>query len=212
MHWHYDKEIRIKILNIPPYENNCYIIACPHTDTAVIIDAPGSAGLILPETEGLDIRLIIMTHSHEDHTEALKQMQKKLNIPVAAHPAEAGDYPVIPEVLLDDGQVITLGSVRLNVIHTPGHTPGSICLLTGRHLFSGDTLFPGGPGNTPEPIAFKQIINSLKKKIFILPDETIIYPGHGAHTTLGKEKQEFVVFYTRKHSSDLCGDVVWLNS
>jgi len=98
------------------------------------------------------------------------------------------------------------------VLHTPGHTPGSLCLLSGKHLFSGDTLFPGGPGKTGNPAAFEQIINSITEKLFILPDETLVYPGHGEDTVLGKEKQEFAVFSSRPRTPGLCGDVLWLSS
>jgi hydroxyacylglutathione hydrolase len=211
MDWYYDKEIRIKKLEIPPYDNNCYFIACPQTDEAVIVDAPGKASLILPDIIGLNVRYIIMTHAHGDHTGALKQLKNKIGAPVAIHPAEAMDLPVSPDIMLNNGQIINIGTVSLTVIHTPGHTPGSVCLLTGRHLFSGDTLFPGGPGNSPTPIAFQQIVTSLKEKIFILSDDTHVYPGHGKDTVLGKEKREFAAFSGRPHNPNLCGDVVWLN-
>jgi len=102
--------------------------------------------------------------------------------------------------------------VSLRVLHTPGHTPGSLCLLFGKHLFSGDTLFPGGPGKTGTPAAFEQIVNSITEKLFVLPDETLVYPGHGEDTILGKEKQAFAVFSSRPSNPGLCGDVLWLSS
>jgi glyoxylase-like metal-dependent hydrolase (beta-lactamase superfamily II) len=100
----------------------------------------------------------------------------------------------------------------MRALHTPGHTPGSVCLLIGKHLFSGDTLFPGGPGKTGTPAAFEQIVNSIIERIFVLPDETLVYPGHGEDTILSKEKQEFAIFSGRTRPSGLCGDVLWLSS
>ena len=117
-----------------------------------------------------------------------------------------------PDILLHDGDVVSFGNVHLKVLHTPGHTPGSLCFLTGRHLISGDTIFPGGPGKTGTPNAFKQIIESITSKIFMLHDETVIFPGHGDSTMLKKEKQEFDVFSSRSHDPNLCGDVLWLSS
>ncbi|MGB6339420.1 MAG: MBL fold metallo-hydrolase, partial [Candidatus Aminicenantaceae bacterium] len=104
------------------------------------------------------------------------------------------------------------GNINLEVLHTPGHTPGSLCFIYDRYLFSGDTLFPAGPGRTSTPAAFEQIVRSLKEKIFPLPENTLIYPGHGASTILKKEKEEFAVFSSRTHPPNLCGDVLWLSS
>jgi len=99
----------------------------------------------------------------------------------------------------------------LKVLHTPGHTAGSLSFLTGKYLISGDTIFPGGPGKTGSPDMFRQIVNSITEKIFALPDDTQVYPGHGDATVLKKEKEEFTVFSSRPHSPDLCGDVLWLS-
>jgi len=96
------------------------------------------------------------------------------------------------------------------VLHTPGHTPGSLCFRVGRYLISGDTIFPGGPGRTSSPDDFKQIVKSITEKIFVLPDDTQIYPGHGNSTVLKNEKEEFAVFTSRPHEPNLCGEVLWL--
>jgi glyoxylase-like metal-dependent hydrolase (beta-lactamase superfamily II) len=102
--------------------------------------------------------------------------------------------------------------MSLKVLHTPGHTPGSLCFWVGKYLISGDTIFPGGPGQTKSPTDLKRIIESITRKIFVLPDDTAIYPGHGDSTLLRKEKEEFAIFSSRPHNPNLCGDVLWLSS
>jgi glyoxylase-like metal-dependent hydrolase (beta-lactamase superfamily II) len=144
-----------------------------------------------------------------DHTGALAQLKSALNVPLAAHAADGGRMPVAPDTLLVDGEAITFGNLRLDVLHTPGHTPGSLCFYTEGYLISGDTLFPDGPGKTGSPADFKQIVESLKSKIFVLPDDTQVFPGHGDHTVLGREKQAFETFAARPHDPNLCGDVLW---
>ena len=115
-------------------------------------------------------------------------------------------------MLLQDGDVMTFGKIQLNVLHTPGHTPGSLCFFTDIYLISGDTLFPGGPGKTGSPADFKKIIESITAKLFNLPDDTQVYPGHGASTIIGNEKRAFSEFSARSHPPDLCGDVLWASS
>jgi glyoxylase-like metal-dependent hydrolase (beta-lactamase superfamily II) len=119
---------------------------------------------------------------------------------------------VKPEILLEDGQEVAFGKARLKVIHTPGHTPGSLCFLVGKHLLSGDTLFPHGPGRTNTPADLTRIIGSITGRLFVLSDDTEVYPGHGNSTILAKEKEEFAVFSARSHDPGLSGDVLWLSS
>ncbi len=212
MSWYYDDEIRIKKLEIPPFGTNCYIVACPKTSQAVILDTPGEAAKILAEAADVSVSYIIITHSHPDHLGAFEEVREKLKARVAIHANEAANLPSPTDLTLVDGDMVNFGTVSLNVLHTPGHSPGSICLFTGPHLFSGDTLFPGGPGHTPNPTAFDQIVKSIKKKLFALPDEVQVYPGHGADTILGKEKREFAIFSNHPHTPGICGDVLWLSS
>jgi glyoxylase-like metal-dependent hydrolase (beta-lactamase superfamily II) len=113
---------------------------------------------------------------------------------------------------LSDGDEVVFGKVTLKVLHTPGHTPGSLCFLTDRYLLSGDTIFPGGPGRTNSPRDLEQVMESLTEKIFVLPDDTRIHPGHGESTVLKKEKDEFAAFSSRPHRSGLCGEILWLSS
>ena len=212
MSWHYEGEIGIKKLEIQPFGTNCYIVVCPQSGEGVIVDAPGEASRILAQAEDIKIRYIIITHTHLDHLGALREVRDKLEAPVAVHPLEVGFLPSPPDLTLADGDVVNFGTVSLRVLHTPGHTPGSLCLLTGKHLFSGDTLFPRGPGKTGTPTALEQIVDSITEKLFVLPDETLVYPGHGEDAILGKEKREFAIFSRRPRTPGLCGDVLWLSS
>ena len=104
------------------------------------------------------------------------------------------------------------GTITLKVIHTPGHTPGSVCYVVGKHLFSGDTLFPGGPGRSTSPEALQQTIESITEKLYALPDDTFLLPGHGQDSTLGISKEEYRAFAQRSHPADLSGDVLWLDN
>ncbi len=207
-----NSHILIRKSEIPPYGTNAYILVCQLTRECVLIDAPGDTEKIIAGMVGTNPKLILITHSHFDHTGALRELKDRLNIPVAVHRYDADGLPLIPDVTLNDGDSVSFGKINLEVLHTPGHTPGSLCFLYGRFLFSGDTLFPAGPGRTGTPAAFVQILRSLKDKIFILPENTFIYPGHGASTILKKEKAEFGVFSSRTHPPNLCGDVLWLSS
>ena len=205
-----DETLRIEKIETSPFGTNAYIVACEATGESVLIDAPGDAEKILDRIEGTNPICILITHRHMDHTGALQRLKDELNIPVAAHLADAESMPVEAEMLLDDRNIVSFGNVTLEVLHTPGHTPGSICLLTGNILLAGDTIFPGGPGKTSTPDDLRQIIQSLEQKIFVLPDDVKIYPGHGDPTTVKKAKEEYAIFSGKSHDPDLCGDVLWL--
>jgi len=207
-----DSRIRIEQLDvIGGIVSNAYLLVCQQTGDSVIVDAPGQASKIMEQLKGTNPGYILLTHNHGDHLGALAELRSTLKIPVAAHPLDAAALPSPPEVMLNDGDSVSFGNIELKVLHTPGHTSGGLCFLTGRYLISGDTIFPGGPGKTGSPDMFRQIINSITEKIFVLPDDTRVYPGHGDTTVLKKEKEEFAVFSSRPHPPDLCGDVLWLS-
>jgi glyoxylase-like metal-dependent hydrolase (beta-lactamase superfamily II) len=208
-----DKDIRIEKIDVGgSMWANAYLITCRQTGESVLVDAPGKADLVLGQVRDKNLKYILMTHNHSDHIGALAKLKSTLRVPVYGHAQDADKYPVLLAMELNDGDRVAFGKLEAKVFHTPGHTRGSLSFLVGKYLFSGDTLFPGGPGYTPSPASLEQIITSITGKIFVLPDDTVVYPGHGDSTVLGKEKEEFKVFSSRPHSSSLCGDVLWLES
>ena len=185
---HYEgDDLIVRRIEVGPMENNTYVLECPETHEALLIDGCFEPEAIIEGAAGADIVSIVQTHGHFDHVQALAELKKTTGAPVAAHPGD--DYPVAIDRELSDGDAISFGKRSARVLHTPGHTPGGICLLVGRHLVSGDTLFPGGPGNTEDDKQrFTQIIKAIRDKLFTLPEDTAVYPGHGADTTIGTEK------------------------
>jgi len=207
-----DDALQIERLELGPFGTNAYIVVCQKTRDSVLIDTPSEASIILDRLKGTNPKYILLTHNHRDHLGALAELHSRLKVPLAAHALDAPDLPSPPEMLLSDGDTVPSGNLKLEVLHTPGHTPGSLCFKVGRYLISGDTIFPGGPGATKSPDVFRQIIKSITEKIFILPDDTPIYPGHGNSTVLKKERDEFAAFSSRPHDANLCGQVLWLSS
>ncbi len=207
-----DDDIQIERLELGPFGTNAYIVICLKTRDSLLIDTPADASTIMDRLKGTNPKYILLTHNHMDHLGALSKLHSKLKVPLAVHALDAGNLPSPPEMLLSNGDTISLANLTIEVLHTPGHTPGSLCFKVGRYLISGDTIFPGGAGKTWLPADFKQIVKSITEKIFVLPDDTQIYPGHGDSTVLRKEKDEFAVFSSRPHNPDLCGEVLWLSS
>jgi glyoxylase-like metal-dependent hydrolase (beta-lactamase superfamily II) len=211
---HVAKNVTIQIdrLKLGPFDTNSYILTCPLTGDSVLVDVPAEASQILKALKETNPKYILITHNHMDHLGALTEIKSKLRIPIGAHRLDAKGLPLRPEILLEDGEKVPYGKTSLKVLHTPGHTPGSLSFLIGRYLIAGDTIFPGGPGKTRSPADLKLIIESITSKIFVLPDDTTIYPGHGDSTLLRREKEEFGIFSSRSHDPNLFGDVLWLSS
>ena len=208
-----DSNIRVEKLEIAGVAvSNAYMLVCQQTAGSVLIDAPGEATKIMEQLRGTNLKYILLTHNHFDHIGALAEIRSALKVPVAAHALEADGLPLPLDITLADGDTISFGDIELKVLHTPGHTRGSLCFLTDKYLISGDTIFPGGPGRTVSPVGLRQIIKSITERILVLPDDTQVYSGHGDPTILKKEKEEFAVFSSRSHDPNLCGDVLWLSS
>lgn len=192
-----DTDLEIHKLVVGPMDNNVFVLRCRHTGDAVLIDAANEHDKLLALAERLNVRKVIETHGHWDHIQAVPEM-RDAGYSVAVTSQDAAMLPSYDEIISDDS-VIEVGDLRLRTIHTPGHTPGSICFLVeGKPiLFSGDTLFPGGPGNTSfEGGDFPTIIASLEDRLFAtLTSDTLVLPGHGDDTTVGAESphlQEWV--------------------
>ena len=188
MSWTFDNgTILTKAALVGEYENNAFAVACAQTGKAVIIDAAAEPDRVLDLVDGMDVQAVLTTHGHFDHLRAVVPVVESLGVPFLLHPDDhemAAQYtPVSPIPLLDD-EVISLGDTSLLTIHTPGHTPGSVCFLSPGVLFSGDTLFPGGPGATHFDYGdFDMIIKSIEERLLVLGDETDVYPGHGPTAT-----------------------------
>ncbi len=208
-------EIIIRQLLIGPYEVFTYVVACQRTKEGVIIDPAGEEERIMDliQGEGIRIKYILNTHGHHDHIRGNQKLSKALGAPVCLHEEEARFFseenllrfskleeferPVSASMLLKDGDRIPVGDLDIEVIHTPGHTPGAVCYLVEGNLFTGDTLFVGSAGRTDlAGGSLDRLIESLEKRIITLPDDTIIWPGHHygdtPYSTIKREKEENV--------------------
>lgn len=183
------------------FNNNVYLVWDPASGNGVVIDPAASPRRILGEVANarITVTAVLLTHGHSDHVGALRAVIAELRVPLACHPADAAILPVHPDLLLQDGQQIPVGAGSLRVLHTPGHSPGGVSFLAaGRQVFSGDTLFPGGPGNTfGNADAFRQIVNSIERSLFTLDDHILVCPGHGADTTIGTQRPQLAEWIER---------------
>lgn len=206
--------LEIRALSVGEFLENCYLLVVPKSEQAVLIDPGDEAEKILEWVAPLQIQQIFITHGHADHVGALETVRKALDCPVGIHAADAEQFNVAADIHLEDGEIFTIGDEKLEVVHIPGHTPGSIALrlIEGErmgHAIVGDAIFPGGPGHTKDPEALRDLLNSLARTVFSWRDETMLYPGHGAPTTVGAERAAFNAFCANPLPPDLCGDVTW---
>jgi glyoxylase-like metal-dependent hydrolase (beta-lactamase superfamily II) len=186
---HADTDLEIHKVVVGPMDNNVFVLRCRHTGDAVLLDAANEHERLLELARTLGVRRVLETHGHWDHIQAVPELRDAgYSVGVTAQDAEMLDSY---DEIIEHDAVVQVGDLRLRTIHTPGHTPGSMCFLVeGKPLlFSGDTLFPGGPGNTSfEGGDFDTIIHSLDRLLFApLAADTIVMPGHGDDTTIGAE-------------------------
>ncbi|MGH3694062.1 MAG: MBL fold metallo-hydrolase [Pseudonocardiaceae bacterium] len=194
-------------ISVGPMDNNAYLLVCRSTGEALLIDAANEVERLMDllghGPDRPDLRTIVTTHLHADHWQALGALAGATGARTFAHPVDAPQLPVTPDNLVEHGDTVAVGRVVLEVLHLRGHTPGSIALVHRDtdgtpHLFTGDSLFPGGPGRTTSPEDFTNLLNDLESRVFDqLPDSTWFYPGHGKDSTLGAERPHLAEWRTR---------------
>jgi glyoxylase-like metal-dependent hydrolase (beta-lactamase superfamily II) len=195
--------LTISKLSVGPMDNNAYLLRCVRTGDQLLIDAANDADKLLSLIGPTGLSTVVTTHRHGDHWQALATVIEATGAESIAHPEDAPKIPVVTETVVD-GDTIRVGDCELEVIHLVGHTPGSIAMLyrdpdAFPHLFTGDSLFPGGVGNTfGNKENFESLLGDVERKLFDrLPDDTWVYPGHGADTTLGKERPALPEWHAR---------------
>lgn len=206
--------LELRILPVGEYKANCYLLVAPVGQQGMLIDPGGEAERVLSFVGALQVTRILVTHGHPDHVGALDAVRQVLGAPVGIHAADAETYCLRSDFHLMEGDAFDLSGERLEVVHIPGHTPGSIALCLGEDgqpqlAIVGDAIFPGGPGHTETPQALVTSLASLARTVFTWADDTILYPGHGVPTTVGAEREAFEAFRDRSLPPDLCGDVTW---
>lgn len=191
-------------VSVGPMDNNAYLVVCDATGKSLLVDAANDAGRLteLLDDHAPELALVVTTHQHPDHWQALADVVAGTGAPTAAHPLDAEPLPVPVDRELEHGDTLTVGELGIEVIHLRGHTPGSVALLLrtpeGAHLFTGDSLFPGGPGRTTSPADFTSLMDDLEQRVFgTLPDDTVVYPGHGRDTNLGIERPQLAEWRAR---------------
>ncbi|HWP35244.1 MAG TPA: MBL fold metallo-hydrolase [Thermodesulfobacteriota bacterium] len=197
-------------ITVGPYDNKVYLLRDRATGRGLLIDAAFEPETILAAVGRTPLVGIVVTHGHMDHVQALPELRRRTGAPAMMHPADVARFGVAVDRTLEGGETLEVGRLAVRVLHTPGHTPGGLSLVCGRWLFSGDTLFPGGPGRTDSPAAFEEIERSVRDRLLVLPDDTVVYPGHGAPTTIGQARREYARFAARPRRPGLCGHVRWL--
>lgn len=202
--------LEVDRLVVGPFENNVYLVRDRTQGLCAVIDAAFEPERILDAVAGDRVAVILLTHAHMDHVQALEALRLETKAPVGVHPLEPGVEGLKPEITFTHGRRVPVGSHQLEVLHTPGHTPGSVCFVLGKHLcFCGDTVFPGGPGKTATPQDFLQIVESIERHVYTLTDTIRLLPGHGEGLTVGESKKQYEVFRRRPRTSIPFGDVLW---
>lgn len=181
----------LRRLVVGPYQTNCYILGCKETGQGLVIDPGDEVLRIVKEIHrsGLEIKYIAITHGHIDHLGGVSELKRITKAPVLIHRLDAGALGTKPDGFLDEGQTIQVGNYSISVIHTPGHSPGGVCLYAPGAVFTGDTLFAGSVGRTDFPGGSHELlVQGVRRKIFPLGDSLRVYPGHGPESTIAGER------------------------
>lgn len=205
------------------FANNAFLITCTRTNNAVIIDTPAEPVELVEAALKTGVKAILITHGHRDHVEGYEFVADSIRPPhgIGIGATDRSSLPSSAPTTVDvaTDQIFSTGDISLRSLATPGHTPGSTCYVLETpesnaagepaHVFTGDTLFPGGPGKSSSHVALKQMLESLESHIFTLPEQVSVLPGHGEFTTIGESKREYSVFAARPLDPGLSGDVTW---
>ena len=191
------------------FANNSYIMRPTSGGPATVIDVPEGSEAVVAALGDTPVERIVVTHHHNDHWLGFDSLRAHKPAPVFAGATETNLDATRNIQPIADGTTFTVGNATVRAILTPGHTPGSTCFLVGSALITGDTLFPGGPGRTGSPENLLQEIASITSRLYVLPPETLVLPGHGPTTTIGESQEEYAGFAAREHPADLKGDVTW---
>lgn len=209
-----DGNFQVIVAGPAGYANNIYIVIDRSTNEAAFVDAPDEVeqSFAAAESAGVKPATILLTHSHSDHTASIDALKERYGCRVYADASEPWLKPGQLDEPVAHGGEVNVGTLTFRVLSVPGHTPGSTTFVHGPHAFVGDTLFPGGPGHSRSHADLQQELTSITTHLYALPDETVIYPGHGNRTTIGESKAEYAPFAARSHDADLHGDVDWAKS
>ena len=205
---------------ISGFANNAYLITCRQTNKSVIIDTPAKPTALISAAKNTEVTAVLITHGHRDHVEGLMNVTTHFEVPIGIGIADRESLPESAQTSINftKDHRIEIGNIGIQTVATPGHTQGSTCFIVQpiknnkehAHIFSGDTLFPGGPGKSASHARLIQMIDSIKTHIFTLEQSTVVLPGHGEFITVGNSKKEYDLFSARPLDPTLYGNVTWL--
>jgi hydroxyacylglutathione hydrolase len=207
-----DKDISLYKFVSGPYSNNAYLIVCKHTNKSVIIDAPGDPNDLMSAAQTTKTEMLLITHNHWDHLLGYKEIISRFSLKTGIGAKDSnGMTPDVPNFQICDDEILSVGKMDIKAIHTPGHTSGSTCFFINNILFTGDTLFPGGPGKTKSNEDFKAIVKSISTKLLLLKPSVVFYPGHGPQGTIKNARKDYSIFEQNCSSLEIHGDIEWIN-
>ncbi len=206
--------IELRVMPVGEYQTNCYLLVDNELGEGILVDPGDEAQKILDWIGNTNVTRLLLTHGHSDHVGALYAVKQSLGVEVGIHPADAEAFSIQADYELSPGDIFKLGDAHIEVVHVPGHTPGSVALKLieadgFNRALSGDAIFPGGPGHTQTPESLETALESLGHTVFTWPDSVRLHPGHGESTTVGTERAAFETFRNKPLPADLCGDVTW---